>query len=391
VPVSNGQDHAFLAQLSIASATDVRRPRTIRYPLRDGQGEYSLDVTLDTVDGARLPTPVDQMIFLGLLQLALDPAQHRALYFRRRELFEVLGWEDRKDGYSRLSEALDRLQALLITPNAPIVTRNGRAYSMVKERTPLLKAYDLSAVYNGECRVEWGPLVTEAFRRQDLKRLDWGLVTELGNPLTVQLYRFLDRLTLGGYLECTAPPCNLTRDLGMADYRYPSKCRQKLQPHLDRLIQHGYVVRVERSPGEPDRYQLRPSLRSELRRALVDLGVSEGDATRLVTGYDEAQIMIYADGFRHGVAKADQPASWLSRALKAGNKVRYPSDEAQAFDAVWQRCDEQQRRTVQEAGVRLLRLPADGVVSRPSPSSWPVELRAVCRFILDQAIAPALI
>ena len=399
IPATTGRDHAALALMpfGIAAQSGEKRnePVTIAYQAEVDGRLQRVNVTLRPGSALTLPTPSDQMVFLALLQLALrqDPPSER-LEFHRADVVEMLGWSDGGRNYSRLRDSLERLVNMSIKINVALVARDGREYQQEEEASHIVERYRIGSRSGRPSMVEWGHLVREAFRLGDFKRLDWNLLRDLGNPLTGQLYRLLDRVTMAGQTEWAIGWRPLAQALGMGDgYDRPAKFRDKLQPHLDAMAAHGVVDSVDYERGGRFVFHVRNYLRSRLRQSLEELGVYTDAARQLVAGFDETVIMAQVDCLKHGQrAKPASPGGYITKAVREGYDLRYPEDEPQAFAAVWSGMySAEERRAYHEAALSLCGAGDSLFETSPDPTAWPVEFRAVVRFMMTHNLDPELV
>ncbi|MBI2297806.1 MAG: replication initiator protein A [Armatimonadetes bacterium] len=386
LPAGTGHDHATLALLpfSVTSQSGDGRaaPVTVAYQAEVDGKIRRVNVTLRPGAGVMLPTPGDQMVFLALLQLALDRDPPAArLEFHRREVIAKLGWSDGGRNFDRLREALERLTALTITGSAALVSRTGSQYAREEEASHVIERYRIGNREGRPCVVEWGHLVKEAFRLGDLKRLDWDLVVALGNPVTCQLYRLLDRVTLTGQGDWSVGWRSLAPALGMGTgYDRPAKFRDKLRPHCDTLIRQGVIESVEYDRGGVFHFRVRNYLRAEIRRILVEtFGV-----------LDEAVIMTQCDCLQHGSRpRPKSRGGYLTEAIRGRYELRYPDNEPLTFTAaVWGLLGAEERHAYHQAGLRLLGTGDTLLDTRSDPTAWSPEMRAVVRFMVAHGIDP---
>jgi hypothetical protein len=385
--MTGGYDHSALALFSIAGSNlDSRgEPLTIDYEAVVSGRPRRVDVTLTPGDGQTLPSPSDQMVLLALLQLAMHSRPTGAaapadrLVFHLQQVITELGWTDSGRNFARLRASLDRLGGLTLTLHAALVARDGRRYSPPGQATRLLDGYRMADVRREESWIDWGPLMREAFALADVKRLDWELLLALDSPLAGQLYRLLDRVTLGGETSWATDWRALAAALGMgARYDRPAKFWSKLRPHAEALVRHGVLSGVDYERGGKLVFHLRSYLPAELRRALEEKGLGAALAQRVVAGFDASTIMAQLDGWRHG-----SPAE-LVEAICAPESLTPPTDEARAFLELWIPHPAATRALLLAAAMYLC-----GVACEPDdPLGWPAEVRAVARFMITRNLDP---
>jgi len=104
-------------------------------------------------------------------------------------------------------------------------------------------------------------------------------------------------------------------------------------------------------------------------------------ARQLVAGYDELLIMQQIDCYRHGLRRASG-VGHLVESIRQSYELRYPDDDAQAFVALLEMFSPAELRHAAGLARRL------GLRGSGQPQSWPVEFRAVVRFVLSQGLDP---
>lgn len=386
VPVPTGRDAASLVLLPLAVAVrgQDESGQTVRIAYDadvDGRPRH-VEVTLTAGNGQALPTVGDQMVFLGLLQLSRGgQGERRRVSFTKPELLTLMGWSDGGPAYKRLRTALERLTAMTISVHSSLTTRDGRPYGTTYAMAHLIDRFELGEGYGGEGWVAWGDLVHEALDLDDFKRLDWGLIRVLDNPLTVQLYRLLDRVVLSGERTWRIEWEDLARALGMSveAYARPARLRQVLEPHFARLTDEGVIEQVEYERGGTFVFHLTNYLRSQIRRILGELGVYPEAARQLVAGYDELVVISQVDCYQHGLRQASG-VGYLVEAIRGGYALRYPDDEPQAFCALLEMFNSDEVQLASNYARKL------GLSVNGEPRAWPLAARAVVRFVLAQGL-----
>lgn len=391
LPAAAGRDHATLAllPLTVASQDPVYEAVTRLYQLPVDGKLRRFSVTLQPGE-AGLPVHGDGMIYLALLQLHLaqDPVPER-LTFHRPDLFELLRWPRRGRNYERLKLALVRLHQLSIRIESALIARDGREYSRTTDAAHLIDRFHLSDGAQDNCWLEWGGLVRQAFALGDFKRLDWDLLVALGNPLTSQLYRLLDRVVLSGEQQWKIGWRPLANALGMSaeGYARPARFHQRLQPHLEALIQHRAIDGYDYGRGGQFTFHLHNYLRGELRRVLRELGVYEEAARQLLSAHDEAEIMTQCDCLQHGARRAaEAPGGYLVDAVRKGYELRYDDDEPTRFKALWDFLTPEERELLHQAALAIAGGRDSLFDTNDDPAAWTLELRAITRFMISHGI-----
>lgn len=396
VPIGRGFDHASLALIPFTMALHKPGERSpsmaIDEILEVGDQRRRVSVELHTEDGKALPYAGDHKTYLSLLQLSLrEEEPSRELVFDRVDLFDLLGWARHGRSYRNLEASLDRLHAVRIVLRRSLIARNGQEYSRRTHGSHLIDTYDISdARAGGRCSIKWGDIVMEAFRLGDLKSLDWELLNALGDPITGHLYRLLDRLMLSGETTWEVGWKQLAAMIGStANYPRPARFRQILDPHHERLIEHGVIDDVEYRRGGIFVYHLRNYLRVQLRRVLTELGVYPKTAAELITSFDEVIVMTQCDCLFHGTrGRPERPGGFLTEAIRNNYDLHYPPDDILKFLAIWEHLSESERVAYHNAGLKLCGGFGTLFDGNPDPAAWSVDMRAVVRFMISQGLDP---
>lgn len=382
-PAAKDQTVLALLPFMVGSA-DRTQPVKLAYQAEVDGKLRRMAVTLRPGAELELPTHADQLVFLALLQLTFQQStSSNVLHFKRSEVHKLLGWSDGGGYYGRMRQALERLTSLTITVHSALLSREGKEYQRGAAAAGLIDSFQLTEGYDSICTVEWGHIVREGFRLGDFKRLDWRLLRELDNPLTVQLYRLLDRVVLAGDRTWRVGWHTLAAALGMnaAAYSRAARFRQVLEPHFSRLTDEGVIEVVDYERGGTFVFHLTNYLRSQLRRILGELGVYPEAARQLVAGYEELEIMAQVDCHQHGQRQAGG-VGHLVEAIRGRYQLRYPEDDPTAFDALFDLFGTDEIRQAVALGRKL------GLRISGEPRAWPLEARAVVRFVLSQGIDP---
>ncbi|MCC7493208.1 MAG: replication initiator protein A [Fimbriimonadaceae bacterium] len=394
--IARAYDHASLALIPFTMALHKpgERESTLRIDetLRIGGVQRRLALELHTEDGKALPYAGDHKTYLALLQLSLrEEEPRRELVFDRVDLFDLLEWPRHGRSYKNLEASLDRLHAVRIVLRTALVSRTGQEYGRRTHGSHLIDTYDISdARAGGRCLVKWGDLVMDAIRLGDLKSLDWDLLNALGDPITGHLYRLLDRLLLNGETRWEVGWKQLAAMVGStANYARPARFRQLLDPHHQRLIEHGVIDQVEYQRGGVFVYHLRNYLRVQLRRVLVELDVYPRTAGELVSAYDEAVIMAQCDCLRHGLrGRPEKQGGFLVEAIRNNWDLTYGPDDREQFLAIWELFPAVDQAVYHAAALKLVGGSGTLFDGRPDPTGWSQEMRAVVRFMLTNNLQP---
>jgi hypothetical protein len=397
VTIGRGYDHASLALMPFTMA--LQKPAEhggmmcIDEVLQVGEQRRRVAFELHTEDGKALPYAGDHKTYLALLQLSLRQEEPtRELVFSRVDLFDLLNWPRHGRSYNNLEASLDRLHAVRIVLRTALVARNGQEYAKRTQGSHLIDTYDISdARAGGRCLVKWGDLVMDAIRLGDLKSLDWELLGALGDPITGYLYRLLDRLMLGGETRWEVEWKQLAAMIGStANYHRPARFRQLMDPHHERLVDHGVIEGVDYLRGGTFVYHLRNYLRVQLRRVLTELGVFPRTAAGLVAAHDEGEIMAQCDCLRHGSrVKPEKPGGYLTEAIRNRWELHYGPEDPEQFGAMWGLFSAGEQAAYQRAGRQLCGPGGALLDGGEDPTLWSPRLRAVTRFLMVHNLDPA--
>jgi hypothetical protein len=327
-----------------------------------------------------LPSQHDQMVLLTLLQMSHDRSEYKELRVRRSEVFQRLGWQSGGSRYQAFEGCLRRLNGVALEFEVELLSRRGTPY---QKRLDLSHLIDRAGVdENDEVRIEWGGLIRQAFELGDFKRLDWHLALSLPSPLTVALYRFLDRVVLSGETTYQVGWRTLATALGMSTtYDRPAKFKDKVLPHIEHLVGRGVIHTWEYQRGGKFVFCLTNYLRSQLRRVLTEKGVFPEVARQLVAGYDEMAIIRQVDTlwFRN----ANTTGGFLTEAIRKGYESRYPDDEPEAFGALFDHLFAAEQQAMLRFAERLT-----GCLHHGEPATWPLDLRLCIRFMVLHNLDP---
>jgi hypothetical protein len=393
---SGGHDHASLALMPfIASRDQSDRHGSARfaYQVHVDDRIRRIAYTMEAGENGQLPTQYDQPVLLAMLQLWLcdrTPNSPR-MAFRRRQVLELLRWPDNGQSYRRLTAGLDRLTQLTIKVDTALIARDGREYGRGHGAYNLIDSFWIGEVRDVECWLHWGSIVQQAQVIGDLKRLDFGLMMSLSDPVAAQLYRVLDRVTMSGSSTWTVTWQTLAQLVGMRPEAYdkPNRFRSRLAPRFEQLVQAGVIDRVDYERGGRFTFHVRNYLRGHLRRVLAQYGVYDEVARQLVAGFDEVRVMVQCDCLQDGNrSKPNALGGFLTDAIRNDYPLSYPPEEPAHFVALQGLYSTAELEGYHQAGLRICGYADDLFASRPDATAWPLELRAVVRFMMRHNLDP---
>lgn len=208
-----------------------------------------------TVIGSKtmgLPTPLDDEVLLGLVQLTKQYNNFAEAFvkFTRGELLQVLNWEDKGQNYTRIEQSLKRwLGVTLIFENAWWDNRSGTFVTHgfhVLDNIELRRRRLRGTVADGPvpCSFRWNALMYQSFQAGSLKSLDFETYLKLKLPTSKRLFRFLDkRLFKIQRLEMDLKTL-ACEHVGLSRGYAPTDLKAKLRPALAELTRIGFLEDV---------------------------------------------------------------------------------------------------------------------------------------------------
>ena len=260
-----GKDEMNLAEFPITLLTD-RVPAGQKiieyqdqiYDERSGR-TITRKLTVKPAEGTGLPTAVDDDVILALIQLtkANNGFTDRKLDFSRLDLIRMLGWPDSGSSYKRLATSLTRwLGVSLVYENA---WWDKRQQSWTTKGFHIIDNFELndSRTSSGQndlfpSTILWNQVVFESFESGYLKSIDYDLYMKLEHPTARRMYRFLSKRMYHrddwtfDLRDLAFEHIGLSRNYG----NNAGKIKEKLQPAIDELQEHGFLETASRD----DRY-----------------------------------------------------------------------------------------------------------------------------------------
>ena len=377
-----GIDQATMALLPFADRrVDRTQPVTIQYQAMVAGRPQRISVTMRPGAHLELPSQTDQVIFLGLLQVSHEQGNLERVTFRRAHLFRQMRWSDAGARYEQFEKALERLAGVTMKFETELISRSGTPYRRHLDISHLIDRVEVDET-NDWVTVEWGGLVRQAIELGDFKRLDWQLALNLDNPIAVALYRFLDRAVLHGETNYEIGWKTLAKAIGMSvNYPRPAQFLKRVEPHIERLVDSGVITAWDYQRGGKFRFQLTNYLRSQIRRILGEYGVFPAVSRDLTAGYDELHLIRHLDHLQF--RKPATPGGYVTEAIRNNYELRYPEDEPEAFEALWNLLTSEEQRAHQRFAERFA-----GAVANGRPAVWPQDIRTLIRFAMTHSIDP---
>lgn len=309
-----------------------------------------------------LPGPSDEMLYLVLLQITREAAGEsgawpQRVYFSRYDLIRRLGMPDSNSSYKQLRDCLTRLASVNITANhsfwdarlkTPYVSVNfGILNESVIADEPRGRKGQQTALPLSW--FEWNSILHASFTSGNVRDLALDFVISLDHPTTRRLFRFLDmhrKATKPARREFTIGVMKLRDRMGMANYRYVSKVKEKLASAHEELIERGYLNSVEyvqaKSEGQLVIYRFR-----EVRVAPNETS-SDGPSAYKSNKPEFYPPVAVAAGPRSADALR-MPVKAPLRAVDDSEQTIYPNEAFAVFTALPEAEQEKLRQLAREA------------------------------------------
>lgn len=252
-----GKDEMNLCELPIAKLGSRDKRAVIEFVgevVKDGQTITQEWVVSGTAN-LGLPTEFAERVLVALISLAANQGfQTRQTSFTVYEVLKLMGLSTAGVYYQEVALALQRLHGVTITGKNTWWDNEKKKYRTIRKGLGLIDNYWLESLADDEDDdknatgmggyVVWNEWLWESFKAGYIKNIDTQFYYGLENTLARRLYRFLDKRMhyKDNYqIDIFA----LAARLGMAEYQYPSKVREKLQPAFDELIARNYLCQAE--------------------------------------------------------------------------------------------------------------------------------------------------
>lgn len=320
------RDELNFAEFPLASLSD-KPPRGVKTLVFSDQifdqGKRQLvprKLTVSASDEHGLPTPLDEEVLLGLIQLSHGHEfQTSTLHFSRYQLIKLLGWADGAKSYRRIEESLKRWVGVTLYYDRAWWSREEQCW--VSESFHVINQVTLFDRERRERRLEadpenpnaglssivWSEPVFKSFRAGNLKPLDLELYTSFRTAIAKRVFRFLDkRFHFRSKLEFGLREF-ACEHIGMSKDCPNAEIRRRLKPGLEELEKAGFLAEApetERFTREAwgqwkvhfKRATIQQKLTKphgsfpELVQELISRGISRHTARRLAAAFPEEFI-----------------------------------------------------------------------------------------------------
>ena len=364
-----GSDEMNLAEFPIGVLTD-QQPRGVMTVEREDTAwcpkrrvHFPRKVTVTATDKWGLPCAGDNDVLLAIVSLTKKANNFgtRDLEFSRAQIARELGWNQNGRTYRRIKIALHRLAGVRVIWERSFF-ENAEKRLATKD-TGVLDGFELyeryvdGSLFDTEGRpskLYWSEELFRSFGANYVKPINMEVYRRLELPVARQTFRLLDkRFHYEG--RCRFKLREFSQKIGLTDYRYESKIKQKLTPSLKALEDNG-VIRAGRHfettgrhgehwvsfiQGDYERKRGRSmvavpaaspanvtdkSAGSSLANELRSRGVKSGRAKKLaaVASGDVVRRAIAQWDFLCSVGKHPKGAGWLATNIESGGYADPP-------------------------------------------------------------------
>ena len=244
-----GKDEMNLCELPIAKLSTRDQRDVIVFTgevVKDGK-TITQEWVVSGTARVGLPTEFAERVLVALISLASEQGFPKKTTFTVYEVLKFMGLSDAGTYYKDFKLALKRLHGVTITTQNSWWDNDKKKYRSIEKGFGLIDNYWLESLADdNETEMEnggyvlWNEWVLESFQSGYVKNLDTKFYYALDHTLARRLYRFLDK-RMHYQDSYQIDIFALAARLGMAEYHYPSKVIEKLQPAFDELIARNYL------------------------------------------------------------------------------------------------------------------------------------------------------
>lgn len=209
-----------------------------------------------------LPTVSDERVYLVLMELTREAGFTQTVAFTRYDLLKRLNWPDHHKYYQMLKDALTRLSSVNITAENAFWNPRAKSFSTVGFH--ILENYEIFSEARGRKSKEskeqsrslplsyfkWNDIMFQSFLNGNIRSIDLEFALSLERPLTLRLFRYLDKKTNSNRLTFEVSLRELCKlHLGMiVDGRYESDLKASLKPAHAELVKRGFLEAATYQP-----------------------------------------------------------------------------------------------------------------------------------------------
>ena len=370
---TDGKDELNLAEFPLCALTHRLRPdqKTLRFQDevwdKSRQRFITRQLTVTGSDAFGLPTPLDDEVLLGLIQLTrLRHFAERKVPFTRHQLLRILGWRDESKSYARIEASLNRWTGVTLYYRNAWWSRATQCW--MDEKFHILDNVwlchrdapppDTGLPVSGAqvSAFVWNEVVFRSFQSGNLKGIDLEFFKNLHSAVAKRLYRFLDKhFRQRGRLEFDLREL-ACEHVGLAHGYDAANLKRKLRPGIAELERKGFLQPIPEAgrfrkicsgrwqvffdaakPGAQTTSEPPPPPPEQpLVAALTTRGVSLASAQKTVKQFDAKRIQTQLEVFDWLLAHKDSrvgrnPPGFLVSAIR--DEYQPPSDYTEAVAA----------------------------------------------------------
>lgn len=311
-------------------------------------------LTISASDRYGLPTPRDEEVILGLIQLSHQAGfADRKVHFTKGDLVRLLGWSDDGKSYQRITEALNKWVGVTLFWENAWWSKEERSFVnetfhildnvtlFDKERYARRVSMSGGDPAAGKSSFVWNDKVFASFKSGYIKQLDLNFFKSLDSSISKKMFRFLDKRfyksrSLDFELQNFA-----FEHIGLARNYHNGEIKRKLRPAIAELEERGFLERMtdeqrftKESRGVWNVHFVRAGSAKEIAEVVLDdlgreltgRGVSPRSAEDIVEKFPQEIIWEKIKFHDSLVAKKDKrisknPAGFLVSAIKEDFKT----------------------------------------------------------------------
>ena len=364
--VEKGSDELNFAEFPLAALTDRVPPDQKSLVFKDSifdQSQGSMvdrTLTIAASDTYGLPTPLDDEVILGLIQLTQRRSfESRTVNFTRYELIKLLGWKDVTNSYARIEQSLKRWLGVTLYWDNSWWSKEDQSWVdehfhiidnvtiLDRDRQKSRRKRNPSDPEAHKSSFTWNEVVFRSFQSGNLKQLDLHTYTSLKRPIAKRIYRFMDKRFYRRAVCQWELKEFATQKVGISSNYNVAQIKRKLNPALDELEAIGFLARA----STEERYQkqarglwhitLTRGPRFENHRnkkkaspimdELTRRGVTLAKAEKLVSDYPEdfirEKLTLFDYLYKKDNAFCDNPGGFIVKAIE--DDYQFPKTKKQ--------------------------------------------------------------
>ena len=226
-----------------------------------------------------LPGPFEERLYLVLMEISREQNWPQRIHFARAELLARLNMARNARGFALLADGLERLKAVSIRADNAFWDAEREDYAAMVTFGMLNDAILIGepSGRKGQTQLplssaEWHTVAWKSMRAGHLRSLDTEFALSLELPISLRLFRYLDKHRYGKNGLRKGFEIELHRlcvvHLGMTASPYASKLKERLIGAHSELIERGFLSgvsyrKMRTSDGEKVCYSFAPALISD--------------------------------------------------------------------------------------------------------------------------------